>query len=116
MRLPLRQMTSGEVAGCPAPPSNPIRAWRGAQALEAGASHGPGELVALRWRDVDFAGQTIRVRGNYSHGDASAPRRRYAAACKRAGLRPLPWLSATAGVRGEGQSVQEAPYVLVARM
>lgn len=100
-----------------------------------------GELVALRWRDVDFAGQAIRVRGNYSHGevvtpksgkvrvvpmvpevahhlarlgqrerfvrdddpvfvsdvgghiDASALRRRYAAACKRAELRPLPFHS-----------------------
>ncbi|HYR46157.1 MAG TPA: hypothetical protein VER78_04060, partial [Thermoanaerobaculia bacterium] len=27
-----------------------------------------GELVALRWRDVDFAGEAIRVRGNFSHG------------------------------------------------
>ncbi|HLH64809.1 MAG TPA: site-specific integrase [Solirubrobacteraceae bacterium] len=100
-----------------------------------------GELVALRWRDVDFAGQAIRVRGNFSHGeivtsksgkvrvvpmvpevaqrlarlgqrdafsgeddpvftsdtgshiDASALRRRYAAACKRAQLRPLPFHS-----------------------
>ncbi|MBV9003305.1 MAG: tyrosine-type recombinase/integrase [Solirubrobacterales bacterium] len=100
-----------------------------------------GELVALRWRDVDFAGHAIRVRGNYSHGDvvtpksgkvrvvpmvpdvaqhlarigqrerftrdddpvfvndvgghidASALRRRYAAACRRSGLRPLPFHS-----------------------
>jgi integrase len=101
-----------------------------------------GELVALRWRDVDFAGQAIRVRGNYSHRqvvtpksgkvrvvpmvpdvarhlarlgqrehftrdddpvfcsdvggrhiDASALRRRYIAATKRAGLRPLPFHS-----------------------
>ncbi len=100
-----------------------------------------GELVALRWRDVDFAGQAIRVRANYSFGelvtpksgkvrsvpmvqevaealarlsqrehftrdedpvfagtvgghlDASALRRRYAAAVKDAGLRPLPFHS-----------------------
>lgn len=100
-----------------------------------------GELVALRWRDVDFVGQAIRVRGNYSFGqlvtpksgkvrsvpmvpdvahrlarlsqrdhftgeqdpvfagpagghlDASALRRRYAAAARRAGLRPLPFHS-----------------------
>lgn len=100
-----------------------------------------GELVALRWRDVDFAGEAIRVRGNLSHGelvtpksgkvrtvpmvpevarrlarlgqrelftgdrdpvfvgqagkhiDASALRRRYAAALRRAGLRPLPFHS-----------------------
>jgi len=27
-----------------------------------------GELIALRWRDVDFAGSTIRVRANYAGG------------------------------------------------
>jgi integrase len=100
-----------------------------------------GELVALRWRDIDFPGQAIRVRANYSlgelvtpksgkvrsvpmvpevaqvlaklsqrkhfsgdqdpvfagpvggHLDASALRRRYAAAAKRAKLRPLPFHS-----------------------
>jgi integrase len=100
-----------------------------------------GELLALRWRDVDFLGQAIRVRANLSFGelvapksgkvrvvpmieevarplaklgagrdqagdgdpvfasplghhlDASALRRRYAAATKRAGLRPLPFHS-----------------------
>jgi integrase len=96
-----------------------------------------GELLALRWRDVDFAGSVIRVRASYAGGklttpksgkvrsvpmapsvasalarlgqrglfvgeddlvfvgdvgghlDGSALRRRYAAALKRAGLRPL---------------------------
>lgn len=100
-----------------------------------------GELVALRWRDIDFLGQAIRVRANYSYGqlvtpksgkvrsvpmvpevasalarlgqrehftadqnpvfagpagghlDASALRRRYVAAVKQAGLRPLPFHS-----------------------
>jgi integrase len=100
-----------------------------------------GELVALRWRDIDFAGQALRVRANYSHGelvtpksgkvrsvpmvpevaqslarlsqrerftagddpvfvgqsgkhmDASALRRRYTQAARRAGLRPLPFHS-----------------------
>jgi integrase len=33
-----------------------------------------GELVALRWRDVDFPGQAIRVRGNYSHGQIVTPK------------------------------------------
>ncbi|MGI8427717.1 MAG: hypothetical protein ACR2OB_00025 [Solirubrobacteraceae bacterium] len=32
------------------------------------------ELVALRWRDVDFQGQAIRVRGNYSQSAASRRR------------------------------------------
>lgn len=100
-----------------------------------------GELLALRWRDIDFVGQAIRVRGNLSQGevvtpksgkvrtipmvpvvarvlahlgqrarftedddpvfcsvdgghlDPSALRRRYVAAAKRAGLRPLPFHS-----------------------
>jgi integrase len=100
-----------------------------------------GELVALRWRDIDFPGQAIRVRANYSFGelvtpksgkvrsvpmvqevaealarlgqrkhftgdedpvfagtvgghlDASALRRRYAEAVKRAELRQLPFHS-----------------------
>jgi integrase len=100
-----------------------------------------GELIALRWRDVDFPGHAIRVRANFSFGqlvtpksgkvrsvpmvpdvaqalallsqrelftsdddpvfagpagghlDASALRRRYTAALKRAGLRSLPFHS-----------------------
>ena len=100
-----------------------------------------GELIALRWRDIDFTGQAIRVRANFSYGelvtpksgkvrsvpmvpevaqalarlgqrelftadhdpvfcgtvgghlDASALRRRYARAAKRADLRPLPFHS-----------------------
>ncbi len=96
-----------------------------------------GELIALRWRDVDFAGHSLRVSGSYSAGalglpkwgkvrsvpmvddlaavlaklgqrdestgdddlvfpgnwggylDGSALRRRYVAAQKKAGLRPL---------------------------
>ena len=33
-----------------------------------------GELVALRWRDVDFPGQAIRVRANYSYGELVTPK------------------------------------------
>lgn len=33
-----------------------------------------GELVALRWRDVNFAGEVIRVRHNYSHGRLVTPK------------------------------------------
>jgi integrase len=33
-----------------------------------------GELVALRWRDIDFAGHSIRVRANYSHGQLVTPK------------------------------------------
>jgi integrase len=32
-----------------------------------------GELLALRWRDVDFAGSTIRVRGSYAAGHITTP-------------------------------------------
>jgi integrase len=33
-----------------------------------------GELVALRWRDVDFAGSVIRVRASYHEGVLSTPK------------------------------------------
>jgi integrase len=33
-----------------------------------------GELVALRWRDVDLPGQALRVRSNYSFGQLVTPK------------------------------------------
>ncbi len=33
-----------------------------------------GELLALRWRDVDFAGSTVRVRGSYAGGQLTTPK------------------------------------------
>jgi integrase len=33
-----------------------------------------GELLALRWRDVDFAGSTIRVRASYYAGHLTTPK------------------------------------------
>ena len=33
-----------------------------------------GELIALRWRDLDFAGCVIRVRASYSAGALSTPK------------------------------------------
>ena len=33
-----------------------------------------GELVALRWRDVDFEQRALRVQGNYSHGEVVVPK------------------------------------------
>jgi integrase len=33
-----------------------------------------GELVALHWRDVDFAGSTIRVRASYTAGNVTTPK------------------------------------------
>jgi len=33
-----------------------------------------GELRALRWRDVDFAKQTVLVRGSYTHGRPGPPK------------------------------------------
>lgn len=34
-----------------------------------------GELIALRWRDVDFAGSAIRVRASYTNGHLTTPNR-----------------------------------------
>ena len=33
-----------------------------------------GELVALRWRDVDFAGSIVRVRASYATGQLTTPK------------------------------------------
>ena len=33
-----------------------------------------GELVALRWRDVDFAGEHIRVTASYTTGQLTSPK------------------------------------------
>ena len=33
-----------------------------------------GELLALRWRDVDFAGEAVRVRASYSTGQLTTPK------------------------------------------
>jgi integrase len=33
-----------------------------------------GELLALRWRDVDFPGATIRVRASYAAGQLTTPK------------------------------------------
>ena len=38
-----------------------------------------GELLALRWRDVDFATQTVRVTASYTAGTLGTP---------KSGLRP----------------------------
>jgi len=33
-----------------------------------------GELIGLRWGDIDFSGQAIRVRANFSHGELVRPK------------------------------------------
>ena len=33
-----------------------------------------GELLALRWRDVDFAGHVVRVRASYAEGQLTTPK------------------------------------------
>jgi integrase len=33
-----------------------------------------GELIALHWRDVDFAGSAIRVRASYTNGHLTSPK------------------------------------------
>jgi integrase len=58
-----------------------------------------GELIGLRWRDVDFAGSLIRVRRSYSYGGLTVPKSgkaravplapEVARALARLGARPL---------------------------
>jgi integrase len=33
-----------------------------------------GVLIALHWRDVDFAGSAIRVRASYTNGHLTSPK------------------------------------------
>jgi integrase len=42
-----------------------------------------GELLGLRWRDVDFTGSRIRVRASYAAGKLTAP--------KSGKVRAVPW-------------------------
>jgi integrase len=58
-----------------------------------------GELIGLRWRDVDFAGSLVRVRRSYSYGGLTVPKSgkaravplapEVARALARLGTRPL---------------------------
>ena len=60
-----------------------------------------GELIALRWRDVDFAGSHIRVAGSYCAGALSAPQRRALRITPpSSGVRRFTWSRHVAG-RGE---------------
>jgi integrase len=38
-----------------------------------------GELVALRWRDVDFPGEHVRVTASYTNGTLTSPEERQGA-------------------------------------
>ena len=35
-----------------------------------------GELVALRWRDIDWSAKVVRVRRNYTRGEWGTPKSR----------------------------------------
>ncbi len=41
-----------------------------------------GELLALRWRDVDFPGSTIRVRASYAGGEVTTSKSGRSARCR----------------------------------
>ena len=68
-----------------------------------------GELIALRWRDVDFRGQHIRVRASYTNGVLSTP--------KSGKVRAVPMAPAVAtalarlGTRGEFAGVDDLVFV-----
>lgn len=50
-----------------------------------------GELIALRWRDVDWTAGVIRVRRNYTRGEWGTPK-------SRRSSRAVPMIARTAGV------------------
>jgi integrase len=68
-----------------------------------------GELVALRWRDVDFAGSYIRVTASYTNGELSTP--------KSGKVRSVPMASevgealARLGQRGNGTADDDLVFV-----
>ena len=68
-----------------------------------------GELVALRWRDIDLAGQAIRVRANYSFGQLVTP--------KSGRVRSVPMVLAVADalstLREREQFINDADAVFV---
>ena len=75
-----RQRLSGDIAVF-----SPEEVWalvRAAESLQDGAVFLTGaftglrlgELIALRWRDVDFTGSVIRVRASYSAGALTTPK------------------------------------------
>jgi integrase len=66
-----------------------------------------GELLALRWRDVDFAGSTIRVRASYAAGQITTP--------KSGKVRAVPMApdvaSALARLSGRGRFIGDDDFV-----
>ncbi len=60
-----------------------------------------GELVALRWRDIDFPGQAIRVRANYSYGELVTP--------KSGKIRSVPMVPEVADHLADSRSATRSP-------
>ena len=71
-----------------------------------------GELLALRWRDVDFAGSVIRVRASYHEGVLSTP--------KSGKVRSVPMApdvaAALAKLTGRGEAVGDDDLVFLGEM
>lgn len=61
-----------------------------------------GELLALRWRDVDFSGQVIRVRASYAEGTLTTP--------KSGKVRsvPRPWRSSASASTGPEMTISSS--------
>jgi integrase len=71
-----------------------------------------GELLALRWRDIDFAGSVIRVRGSFAAGVLTTP--------KSGRVRSVPMASEVAGalarLSARGSSIGEDDLVFAGEL
>jgi integrase len=67
-----------------------------------------GELLALTWRDVDFANSTIRVRGNYSERVLTTPKSGKVRAVPMAPDVARPWLGSAIVRTGSGTTISSS--------
>jgi integrase len=68
-----------------------------------------GELLALRWRDVDFAGSTVRVRASFYNGNLTTPSPAGSARSRSRPTLQRRWRSSAAGRTGSVMTTSSSP-------